>query len=221
VKTAGTFTVEIEGVERGAWADVSCEEGTPAHPGPAGGELKFRLTVAGRGKGPLLGTLLFPQLGDHVDFSFAEVSAGSVFNHDLAVAPQRLMRETGVFKIVLVTDSYLANRRVLQMQVPYRAIILKKSLPVLLFGSIPQGSVKTLRFSAQRSDGRELNLLPAIPGHASHYLTVARNNTNAFSFRLDATKLQPGTSINDTIMLTDAASGLQDTIKVIAQVLGA
>jgi hypothetical protein len=177
--------------------------------------------VHASGAGPLSGMLLLLPLGESVDFHSSEVRENATFQQDFVIPSGRLPPgESGRMKVTLVTDSYLVNRRVLETEIPYRAVYLKKSPPALIFGSVPPGAAHTLRLVAQRSDGKELDLRAAIPRHAAAYLTATRIETDTYAFRLDASRLQPGTPVIEDIALTDGTSGLRDKIKVIAEVMG-
>lgn len=221
VNELGILTIKIEGIAQGAVADLHCDSPSAVDSDRVATELCFKLNVMTRGTGAFTGMLLLPQLGDSIDFEIGDVSESLVFSHDLVVPTQKIPhRESGRLKVLLINDSYLTNQRVIRSEVPYNVVYLKKSLPALLFGSLRPGAAKTLRLSARRSDGKKFSLNSVIPAHAANYLMASRNDTNTLSFRLDASKLQPGATVDDTIVLTDVSSGLRDTIRVMAQVLG-
>lgn len=187
---------------------------------------QLRVEVTARGRGPLTGMISLPHSGDLADFHLsAGDGAAAHFAHTFHVAsaglPQPQMHHTeAALKVLLITDSFLANYRLCRAEIPYRPVYLKKSLPALSFGTVRAGGSKRLRLEVERSDRREIELTVALPAGAGAYLEAYPARADAYVFRFDANALPPGTSISETIELIDRKSGLRDHIKIIATVAG-
>lgn len=187
---------------------------------------QLRVEVTARGRGPLTGMVSLPHSGDLADFHLSAGDGDAAhFAHTFHVAsaglPQPQMHHTeAALKVLLITDSFLANYRLCRAEIPYRPIFLRKSLPALSFGTVRAGGSKRLRLEVERSDRREIELTVALPAGAGAYLEAYPARADAYVFRLDANALPPGTSISETIELIDRKSGLRDHIKVIATVAG-
>lgn len=181
--------------------------------------LEVSVEVAARGSGALNGMILLRHTEEIANFRIEASSESARHSHTFTIDSGRLpYREQGSLKLTLITDSYLANYRLLQTEVPYRLIYLKKSLPALAFGRMAHGTTRTLRLEIERSDGQKIEIDVAPPEEIKHCLEFYPLSDSAFSFRLDTRVLAPGDKISQEIMLTDRVSGLRDRMKVLAEV---
>ena len=181
--------------------------------------LQVHVEVAARGSGVLNGMILLRHTEEIVDFRLEASIESPRYSHTFTIDSGRLpYREEGSLKLTLITDSYLANHRLLETEVPYRLIYLKKSLPALAFGRVAYGATRTLRLEVERSDGREIEIDVERPEEIEHCLEIYPLSDRAFSFRLDTRVLAPGDKISQAITLTDRVSGLRDRVKVLAEI---
>jgi hypothetical protein len=182
-------------------------------------QLHLSIEVEARGQGPLTGMVMLRHSEEVVDFQLDAASEHSSFSHTFVIDSANLpYRAQGALKVMLITDSYLANYRLCQAELPYSLIYLKKSLPALAYGQVRKGMTRTLRLEVERSDGKKVDLEASIPAQAAAYLEAYRARPNAYSFRLDTRELEPGTVITEVVTLLDRSSGLSDQIKVLAEV---
>ncbi|HJQ23985.1 MAG TPA: hypothetical protein VKA60_08725 [Blastocatellia bacterium] len=185
-----------------------------------GGQVEFSVEICARGRGPLKGMVFLPNPGEVAEFRLEAGGEDDRFTRTFAIESAILPYKTeGQLKVVLITDSFLANHRFFEVALPYRLVYLKKSLPALAFGRVRQGMSRTLRLEVERSDGQEIDLQIAIPKAAANYLECYRARAGVYSLRLDTTRLAAGTAINETLNLSDRNSGLQDQIKVLADIV--
>jgi hypothetical protein len=187
-------------------------------------EVHLQVEVNACGRGPLNGMISLPQSGELVDFRLAaDGEETSRFTHTFSIKsahlalPQPHTAEASL-KVMILTDSFLANHRLCRFEIPYRLIYLKKSLPALSFGTIRTGATKTMRLQVQRSDAGDIELAVALPSGAERFLEAYPARADAYIFRLDASQLPPGAKVEETIELIDRTSGLRDHIKVLAAI---
>jgi hypothetical protein len=181
--------------------------------------LSLSVEVNAQGNGALNGIVMLRHSGEVADFRLDVAGEETSFHHTFDIDSANLpYRANGTLKMSFVTDSYLANYRFSEAELPYHLTYLVKSLPALAYGQVRKGATRTLRLEVKRSDGQEIDLEASIPARASHYLEAYRAGPGAFSFRFDTRELQPGTEINDEVSLLDRSSGLSDQIKVLAAV---
>lgn len=187
-------------------------------------DLQLRFEVRARGRGPLNGMISLPQLGEIVDFRLnADDESTSLFAHAFTVhsthlpLPQPHSTEAAL-RVMILTDSFLANYRLCQTEIPYRLVYLKKSLPALSFGTVRLGSSKTLRLQVDRSDGQDIELHVNLPAGAESYLEAYPARANIYVFRFTTEFLPSDTKVDQTVELIDRKSGLRDQIKVLAAV---
>lgn len=186
-------------------------------------ELQLWVEVTARGRGLLTGMINLPYAGELVDFRLSADEGGARFAHTFRINSADLPpphRAEAALKVVLITDSFLANFRLYRAEVPYRLIHLKKSLPALSFGTMRAGSTKALRLEVERSDKQDIELGVAMPDVAATYLEAYPVREDAFVFRFDPKTLPPGTNVSETVELIDLKSGLRDQIKILATVEG-
>jgi hypothetical protein len=181
--------------------------------------------IIAHGQGPLSGMITLPHTGELVDFrlnanSAEEASLAHTFNinSDGLTRPQPHQQEAWL-RLQLLTDSFLANYRLCLMEVPYRLIHLKKSLPALSFGVVRLGSTKVMRLDVKRSDNQAVELDVVLPADAASYLEAYAVRPDAYDFRFDTNTLLPGTNVSETVELIDRRSGLRDQVKVLATVV--
>jgi hypothetical protein len=187
--------------------------------------VQLRVEVNACGRGPLNGMISLTQSGELVDFRLnADDETNARFAHTFHIdsahlaLPQPHAAEA-VLKVMVLTDSFLANYRLCRFEIPYRLIYLKKSVPALSFGKIRAGTTKTMRLHVERSDARDIELAVALPSGAERYLDAYPARTDLYIFRLDASQLPPGAKVEETIELIDRTSGLRDHIKVLAAII--
>ncbi|MEK6280188.1 MAG: hypothetical protein AABN95_07510 [Acidobacteriota bacterium] len=187
-------------------------------------EVKLEVNVTARGRGPLNGMISLPQSGELIDFRLdADDEMKSRFSHTFHIhsshlpLPQPNTAEAAL-KLMILTDSFLANYRLCRFEIPYRLLYLKKSLPALSFGTIRSSGTKTMRLQVERSDAGDIELGVVLPPATQRFLEAYPARGNVFVFRLDAAQLPPGTHIDETIELTDRKSGLRDRIKILATI---
>jgi hypothetical protein len=187
-------------------------------------EVKLEVNVTARGRGPLNGMISLPQSGELIDFRLdADDEMKSRFSHTFHIhsshlpLPQPNTAEAAL-KLMILTDSFLANYRLCRFNIPYRLLYLKKSLPALSFGTIRSSGTKTMRLQVERSDAGDIELGVVLPPATQRFLEAYPARGNVFVFRLDAAQLPPGTHIDETIELTDRKSGLRDRIKILATI---
>jgi hypothetical protein len=190
-------------------------------------QAELQVQVTARGLGQLSGMISLPHSGELTDFCIsADNDETSTFTHifhvDSASLPQpQPYRLDAVLKVMLVTDSFLANYRVSHAEIPYRLVHLKKSLPALSFGTVRAGGSKAMRLEVSRSDRQAVELSVLLPAGVAAYLQAYPARADAYVFRFDTNTLPPGTSISETIELIDLNSGLRDQVKVLATVQAA
>ncbi|HEX8174603.1 MAG TPA: hypothetical protein VF543_05735 [Pyrinomonadaceae bacterium] len=176
--------------------------------------------VQARGCGVLNGMIALAHSGEMIDLQLEADSEPTKFTHHFTIDSINLpCRDEGQVKIKLITDSYLSNRRLYQADIPYRLIYLKKSLPVLNFGKLISGSNKTIRLEVTRSDGQEVELFASVPETITRYVEFYEARTGVYLFRFNAEGIQPGTSVNEEVMLQDRRSGLQTRIKLMTEIM--
>ncbi|HEX8140674.1 MAG TPA: hypothetical protein VF544_24115 [Pyrinomonadaceae bacterium] len=188
-------------------------------------EPRLAVEIIACGRGPLNGMISLPHSGELADFRL-NADGGSdaahfahTFQIESANLPQPQPHHTeATLKVMLITDSFLANYRLCRAEIPYRLVHLKKSLPALSFGTVRAHGTKSMRLEVERSDGREIELSVALPESAASYLEAYAARADAYVFRLDTSALPPGTNISETVELIDRRSGLRDQIKVLATV---
>jgi len=187
-------------------------------------EPQLQVEITAHGRGPLTGMISLPHSGELADFSLrADDDEAARYMHTFHVESANLPqpqphRTESALKVMIITDSFLANYRLCHAQIPYRLVHLKKSLPALSFGTVRPGSTKTMRLEVERSDKQEIELYVALPANVTAYLEAYPARADAYVFRFDASTLQPGTSISEIVELLDRKSGLRDQIKVLATV---
>lgn len=181
---------------------------------------QLRVEVMAKGTGRLTGVISLA--GELVDFRLdAEESSNFAytFNIDSAFLPKPGPHNSEAkLDLMILTDSFLANRRLCRAEIVYRLLYLRKSLPALSFGRMRAGVTKSLRLDVKCSDNREIELTVALPTDADKYLEAYQARPNAYVFRFDAQELPPGTNVNETVQLIDRKSGLRDHIKVLATI---
>jgi hypothetical protein len=187
-------------------------------------DLHLQVEVNAYGRGPLNGMMSLPQSGELVDFQLdADDETTSRFTHTFHInsahlaLPQPHTAEAAL-KVMVLTDSFLANHRLCRFEIPYRLIYLKKSLPALSFGTIRAGATKTMRLQVERSDARDLELAVALPPTVNGFLEAFPARSDVYIFRLDASRLSAGAKVDEMIELIDRKSGLRDHIKVLAAI---
>lgn len=216
------FAVQVE--VGGAVPEISFAPGEFGEVRQGLDDRQLRIEITAHGRGPLTGMISLPHSGELADFYLIADGEGQahfaqtfhVESSDLP-KPQRHSAEAAL-KIILITDSFLANYRLCRAEIPYRLIYLKKSLPALSFGTVRAGGVKPMRLEVERSDKQEIELSVVLPAHAAAYLEAYPARADAYVFRFDTNALPPGTIISETVELIDRKSGLRDQIKVLATV---
>jgi hypothetical protein len=188
-------------------------------------EPQLRVEITAHGRGPLTGMISLPHSGELADFHLSADEDGGaarfthMFHVESANLPQPQPHRTeAALKVMLITDSFLANYRLCRAEIPYRLIHLKKSLPALSFGTVKAGGTKAMRLEVERSDKQEIELTVALPAGVESYLEAYPARTDAYVFRFDTNALLPGAIISETVELIDRKSGLRDQIKVLATV---
>jgi hypothetical protein len=186
--------------------------------------LQLEVEVQVRGRGPLSGIISLPQSDELVDFRLdADDDATSRLSHTFHIdsanltLPQPHSAEA-TLRVMVLTDSFLANHRLFRFEIPYRLIYLKKSLPALSFGAVRTGATKTMRLHVKRSDADDIDLAVVLPPAANRFLEAYPAHADVYVFRLDASHLSPGAQVDETIELIDRKSGLRDHIKVLAAI---
>lgn len=175
--------------------------------------------VTARGEGPLVGMLMVRHLEEAADFRLDASAGPQRFFHAFQIDSAKLpYRAENALRVTLVTDCYLADHRFKEVDIPYRLVYLRKSLPALSYGRVRKGTTRTLRLEVARSDEREVEIDAAIPRSAAGYLEAYRVRPNAYSFRFDTRELEIGAVVREAITLTDSLSGLSDQIKLLAEV---
>jgi len=183
-------------------------------------KIEFAVGVVAHGQGPMTGMVFLPDASEVADFQLEADDKDSHFKRAFVIESSSLpYREEGKIRVNIVTDSYLANHRFFQVELPYKFVFLKKSLPALAYGKVRQGLARTIRLEIQRSDGQDIDLEVVVPKSAAHYIEAYHARSGIYSFRLDTRELRPGTVINEIINLRDRSSGLQDQIKALAEVV--
>lgn len=216
--TAASLTIEVVAKAGGAVGEFKYE---PAEFGwimQGDGQLRLDLEVVARGAGPLAGMVMLRHSGALADFRLDPANVNR-FQHTFVIESSNLPHlAEGKLKLTFVTDSYLANYRLFEAELPYRLIYLKKSLPALSYGCVQKGATRTLRLDVERSDGKALELDALIPDQAKSYLEAYRAGPSAFSFRFDTRKLPSGDVVKEVVTLVDRSSGLSDHLNVLAEV---
>lgn len=217
--SAASLAVEVVAKAGGAVAEFKYEPEEFGWIMQGHDQLRLDVEVGARGSGALVGMVMLRHSGELVDFRLDATSSEPRFRHTFVVDSSNLPHlVAGKLKITFVTDSYLANYRLFEAELPYRLIFLKKSLPALSYGSVSKGATRTLRVDVERSDGKTLNLEALIPDQARSYLEAYRAGPAAFSFRFDSRKLPSGDVVREVITLIDRSSGLSDHLRVLAKV---
>lgn len=187
-------------------------------------ELSVQVTAVGRG--PLNGMISLPHSGELTDFHLtagdqekASLTHTFQINSSGLPRPQPHQLEAKL-RLMVLTDSQVANYRICRAEVTYRLVHLKKSLPALSFGTVRLGGTKVMRLEVRRSDNQSVELQTMLPTNAASYLHVKEIRPDTCDFRFDTTSLVPGTKINETVELIDRNSGLRDQVKVLAAVAG-
>lgn len=188
------------------------------------GVVQLRVDLTARGRGPLTGMISLPHSGELADFKLnADDVETSQLSHTFQIDSSNLPqpqphRADAVLKVIILSDSFLANYRLRQFDIPYRLIYLRKSLSALSFGTVRVGGTKNLRVEVMRSDARETELTVDLPPGAENYLEVYTARDGTYIFRFDAAGLSPGSSINETVEFVDHRSGLRSQIKLLGAV---
>lgn len=92
-------------------------------------------------------------------------------------------------------------------------------MPVLGFGKLISDANKTVRLEVTRSDGQEVELHASIPETIARCMEFYEARSGVYLFRFNAEGIQPGTNINEEVMLQDRRSGLQMRIKLMAEII--
>ena len=222
--SVGVIHFAVELIVGGAIAEFSV---TPSEFGEINqgiDEVQLQFVARARGVGPLNGMVNLPQSGELVDFRLdASQETDSRFTHTFIINSADLVlpqpHTTDVdLEILVLTDSFLANYRLHRIQIPYKLIYLKKSVPALFFGTVRAGETKAMRLEVARSDAREVQLEVTLPSAAGAFVEALPVRSDAYVFRLDAGQLGAGTEIEETVQLIDQKSGLRDQIKVLATI---
>lgn len=179
------------------------------------GELKFKIFLRAKGCGLLRGTIITHHVRDTKSFTL-EANKSSWEACEFVVNSMDLpYRTDGSVKVTVLTDSYLADYRFHEIEIPYRLLYLDKSLPALIFRSVPKGSTRTIRLDVTRKDREEVQLRVDIPeGFRSFLKPYPGVRPNSYSFCFDTRRFPFSTTITGEVKLVDVLSGLQDRIKV-------
>jgi hypothetical protein len=190
-------------------------------------ELQLLVEVRALGRGPLTGMISLPHSGELADFELdADSEVAARYDHIFQIDTAQMSlpqpnRVEATLRVRILTDSFLSNHRLREFEIPYRLVYLKKSLPALSFGNLRVDATKTMRLEVTRSDKQDIDLSVQLPPGAERYLEAYLARAGTYVFRFDAGALPPGSSISETIKLTDKRSGLQSQIKVLANVASA
>lgn len=179
------------------------------------GELKFKIFLRAKGCGLLRGTIITHHVRDTKSFTL-EANEPSWDACEFVVNSMDLpYRTDGSVKVTVLTDSYLANYRFHEIKIPYQLLYLDKSLPALIFRSVPKGSTRTIRLEVTRKDRKEVELHVDIPeGFRSFLIPYPGIRSNSCSFCFDTRRFPFSTPVAGEVKLVDVRSGLQDRIKV-------
>jgi hypothetical protein len=178
-------------------------------------KLNFQILLKAQGSGLLRGTFIVNHVRDAKRFTLeANEPSWKPFNFEVD-SVDLPYRTDGSIKITLLTDSYLANHRFFEIEIPYRLLYLDKSLPALIFRAVPKGSTRTIRLEVTRKDREEVRLGVEIPTAIRPYLKAYPGfRTNSYSFCFDTRGFPFGEPVEGEVKLVDTRSGLQDRIKV-------
>jgi hypothetical protein len=182
-------------------------------------KLEFEISLRAQGRGQLTGRIITHHLRTPTKFVVkADALSPSTYKFEVDSASLPYRTE-GAIKVTLLTDSYLANHRYFELEIPYRLRYLKKTLPALVFRSVPHGTMPAVRLEVKRSDGERVNLKVLVPEHIEEYLQVYPGvYSNVCSFQFDTHNLPPETVISEELTLVDTRSGIKDRIKLLASV---
>jgi hypothetical protein len=181
---------------------------------------QLEAVVEVRGRGPLHGMVMISHTSEFADFQLEVGDEPQRFSHAFTIDSSHLpCRERGSVTVTLITDCYLADRRLFKAEVPYSLTYLRKFPQVINFGAVPQGSTKTVRLEVERSDGEEIELGVSVPESVSPHLEYHLARPGVCVFRLRTNALDPGTLLAGNLILTDRRSGLQDRINFTAKVV--
>lgn len=184
-------------------------------------QARLEVAVEARGRGALRGMITLAHTSEVADFLLDAEGGPRRFSYVFDLDSARLpCRERGFVTVTLVTDCYLADRRLVRAEVPYRLTYLNKSLPVMNFGAVRPGRSKTMRLEVTRSDGEETELEVALPDSARPHLECRLARPGVCIFRFRAPALPPGAPFAGDVSLTDRRSGLRDRIRFEAEVAG-
>jgi hypothetical protein len=178
-------------------------------------KLNFQICLRAQGSGLLRGTFIVHHIRDTKRFTLeANEASWKSFNFEVD-SVDLPYRTDGSLKITLLTDSYLANHRFFEIEIPYRLLYLDKSLPALIFRAVPKGSTRTISLEVTRKDREEVKLDVDIPKALRPYLKPYPGfRTNSCSFCFDTRGFPFGEPLEGEVKLVDTRSGLQDRIKV-------
>lgn len=221
---AGTVHIAVQVEVSGAVPDFVFEPGDFGEVMQGMNELHLRVELTARGRGPLTGMIRLPHSGELADFKLdADDQVSAHFEHTFQIdssnlpQPQPHLAEAAL-RVIILSDSFLANYRLREFDIPYRLIYLRKSLPALSFGTVRVGGTKTLRLDVMRSDAHEIELTVELPAGAEDYLEAYPARAGTYVFRFDAGGLRPGSSVSETVELRDGRSGLRSQIKILGAV---
>src|SRR5215213_5844282 len=149
-------------------------------------KLEFQIHLRAHGRGQLTGRIITHQLRTPTKFVLkADALSPSTYKFEVDSASLPYRTE-GAIKVTLLTDSYLANHRYFEIEIPYRLRYLKKTLPALVFRSVPHGTTPAVRLEVKRSDGERVDLKVLVPEHIEEYLQVYPGvYSNVCSFHFD------------------------------------
>lgn len=221
---AGTVHIAVRVEVAGAVPEFVFDPGAFGEVKQGMAQLELRVMLSARGRGPLTGMISLPHSGELADFKLSADDPGSAdFEHtfqiDSAKLPQPQPHQSeAALRVMVLSDSFLANYRLSEFDIPYRLVYLRKSLPALSFGTVRVGGTKTMRLDVTRSDGGEIDLAVALPTAVQNYLEAYPAHSGTYVFRFDAGRLPPGASIVETVELIDRNSGLRSQIKVLGAV---
>ena len=229
LKLMATFDAETQMAGLSLTVQAQARGATPSlHVSPSDlGSLKqgidrvqMECDISTRGVGEIKCMLLIQHSEEIFDFTFNGDDGQRSFHSPIIIDSHKLPYDThGKIKLTLISNSYLANYRLQEIEVPYRLLYLNKSLPALLFGSLPRGTTSSLRLEVWRSDGQPIDLgVTLTPQSNSNYLSAYRISNNTYSFRFDTRLLKDARAVREIVLLTDRLSGLSSYIEAIAEI---
>jgi hypothetical protein len=226
IRPAGAVQFAVLLTIDGAVSDVSVSPSEFGEVKQGIGKLHLNVKVTTSGRGPINGVITLPQSGELIDFHLIADGEPSIFTHTFQIEsthlPKPQPRQTQAeLALTILTDSFLANRRLFRAKLLYKLLYLRKSLPALSFGIIRENSTKSLRLDVSRSDNEDIDLMVELPVAAANHVEIYQARPNAFVFRLNSTGLPAGTSYKEIVSLRDRKSGLRDQIKILATVASA